>query len=373
MLVLAKLTVSATPRRFRGPRPLDKTANPLGEHELEPSRGSFRGTRMPHHHPEAGMTRNHQVSANANQPGGARSHGFKPSRWTSTPPTSPSPLPSPSLLPRFIPPRVQSHREAWRPTPPAGCACGPQTPRGAVSVAHPRLERVAQPPVLQTQPEFGRTRAVWQEGPSPPFGAPWFRISKGTPHPKPRGAQPFAQPPRLPLLGAPGAQALTSQSPRFSPYSGTSRPPNLHSPTPGTRHPKVPAVKMQRAKRVLQIMVSRCWVPTRARATGEFVGTDRAHREPTAPPLPGGLVVGARGRGGTGGGRGSQANAARLRSVSCVSCGARRASAPSQRLEPGAASAAAPAAPNPSHPGRRRPQGHPLAFPLPALRPGSPA
>lgn len=74
-----------------------------------------------------------------------------------------------------------------------------------------------------------------------------------------------------------------------------------------------PAVKMQRAKRVLQIMVSRCWVPTRARATGEFVGTDRAHREPTAPPLPGGLVVGARGPGGTGGGRGSQANAARLR------------------------------------------------------------
>lgn len=33
-----------------------------------------------------------------------------------------------------------------------------------------------------------------------------------------------------------------------------------------------PAEKTQRAKRVLQIMVSRCWVPNPARATGEFVG-----------------------------------------------------------------------------------------------------
>lgn len=40
-------------------------------------------------------------------------------------------------------------------------------------------------------------------------------------------------------------------------------------------------------------MVSWCWVPSPARAAGEFVGTDRAPQAPTAPPLPRGLAVGA--------------------------------------------------------------------------------
>lgn len=50
-----------------------------------------------------------------------------------------------------------------------------------------------------------------------------------------------------------------------------------------------PAVKMQRANRVLETMVSWCLVPSPARAAGEFVRTDLAHGARTAPPLPSGL------------------------------------------------------------------------------------
>lgn len=59
-----------------------------------------------------------------------------------------------------------------------------------------------------------------------------------------------------------------------------------HPAPAGGQRPKVPAVKMQRAKRVLPIMVSWCLLPSPTQAAGEFVGTDRVDRERTAPPLP---------------------------------------------------------------------------------------
>lgn len=218
MLVLAKLTASATPRSFRGARPLGKTANPTGEPELEPGRGSFPGTRMPHRHPEAGTARNRQVSANADQPGGARSHCLTPS--------PPFPLPSPSLLPLFIPPRVQPHREEWRPTP-AGGAGGAQKPRGAVRVAHPRLERAAQPPVLQTQSDFVRTPRAVAGGtqPSPPSGGVQGPQRRASPQAPGRTAlRTTSEAPTTPGP-PPRTRGLTSQSPGFSPYPGASRPP----------------------------------------------------------------------------------------------------------------------------------------------------
>lgn len=48
-----------------------------------------------------------------------------------------------------------------------------------------------------------------------------------------------------------------------------------------------PAERTQRAKRVWQIMVPRCWVPSPARAAGELVGLTKRTGRP-APPLPGG-------------------------------------------------------------------------------------
>lgn len=241
------------------------------------------------------MARNRQVSANADQPSGARSHCLTPSRRTSTFP--PSPLPSPSLLRLFIPPRVQPHREEWRPTP-AGGAGEPQKPRGAVRVAHPRLERAAQPPVLQTQPDFVRTpRAVAAGTQSSPRSGgvqdPQRRASPQAP-----GRTALRTTSEAPTTrGGPPAHAGTDFSvSRLQPLPWRQpppAPPTPPAPPPGTRRPKVPAVKMQRAKSVLQIMVSWCWVPSPARAAGEFVGADRAPQAPTAPSPPRGLAVGA--------------------------------------------------------------------------------
>lgn len=99
----------------------------------------------------------------------------------------------------------------------------------------------------------------------------------------------------------------------------------------GGRRPQIPAVKMQRAKRVLQTMVPWCSAPSS--------GDDRALRARTLPFPPGGL---RRAPGGAGGSArsawaaraaaaaGGEAGRTRGGSVSCVCSRTRRVSAPSQ-------------------------------------------
>lgn len=137
---------------------------------------------------------------------------------------------------------------------------------------------------------------------------------------------------------------------------------------PGGRRPQIPAVKMQRANRVLQTMVPWCAVPSS--------GTDRALGARTALAPPGRRPWEAGGEGGSARSAraaraapaaGGEARQTRRGSVSCVSSGARRASAPSPPPEPGPPLPPRRPPPNPSHPGPAALTRPPPASPLPAL------
>lgn len=138
--------------------------------------------------------------------------------------------------------------------------------------------------------------------------------------------------------------------------------PRARPAPPVGRRPEIPAVKMQRAKRVLQTMVPWCAVPSSA--------THRALGARPAPPLPrwrpwepggeGGSALS--GSGCSGEGRRSKTNAARLRQLRVLRRPARFCSIPAARAWAASAAARAPAKPLP--PG---PRGADKATPRPPL------
>ena len=165
----------------------------------------------------------------------------------------PKSLKSPSVSPT----RVRTRRAATCSTKPrvcAGAGCDRKDP------VTPSVSHSPGSPQAHTTPNSSAHIPSRNSGGSRHSGRPravtYFPVSPLQPQPQPRPPEP---------LPRPAAQ--------------------------GGRRPQIPAVKMQRAKRVVQTMVPGCSVPSS--------GNDRALRARTAPPLPGWLPREPGGEGGS--------------------------------------------------------------------------